>query len=162
MGTKHEADETTTDGADPSEPETREDAEPVEPTPVEAPDVLPTFTVEGIAQACHEVNRALCGALDDKSQKPWAKTPADLRASIIDGVRFRLAHPKSTPEDSHNNWLQFKTDEGWRYGPKKDVSAKTHPCYLPYDKLPIHHRVKDTIFVAVVDALKPMLVKQGK
>lgn len=40
-------------------------------------------------------------------------------------------------------WVSYKAADGWRYGPFKDPVAKTHPCMVPYDKLPPEQRVKD-------------------
>ena len=31
------------------------------------------MTIENIARACHEANRAICEAAGDFSQKPWAE-----------------------------------------------------------------------------------------
>lgn len=29
-----------------------------------------------------------------------------------------------------------KIADGWKYGEAKDPEAKTHPCLVPFDKLP--------------------------
>jgi hypothetical protein len=54
------------------------------------------------------------------------------------------------PRDSHDCWMSHKLRAGWRYGPVKDVEAKTHPCLLPYNELSPAQRVKDDVFSAVV------------
>jgi len=43
----------------------------------------------------------------------------------------------------HDRWMTARLEEGWRYGPKKDDDAKTHPCLRPYDQLPPHEQDKD-------------------
>lgn len=106
-----------------------------------------------IARACHEINRAYCQALGDNSQPPWEEAPPWQRESAINGVRFHIANPDSTPEDSHNSWLAEKETDGWVYGEVKDPDKKEHPCMVPYDQLPQEQRVKDYLFQATVQSL---------
>ncbi len=107
-----------------------------------------------IAKTCHEVNRALCSALGDDSQVPWADAPEWQRKSAVDGVVACLRGGDDyTPEKSHANWLEGKVLDGWKWGPVKDAEAKTHPCMVPYDQLPEEQRLKDSLFVAIVQHL---------
>jgi hypothetical protein len=92
--------------------------------------------VEKIARMCHEVNRAYCEALGDHSQLEWDEAPSWQRESMIAGVRAHLKNPTLTPQQSHELWLEHKRKEGWRFGLVKDVDAKEHPCFRPYDELP--------------------------
>lgn len=108
--------------------------------------------VEDVARICHEANRGYCEAMGDNSQVPWEEAEQWQRDSAINGVQFHSVTPNSTPEDSHNNWLQEKVDGGWVYGEIKDATLKTHPCMLPYADLPVEQRAKDYIFVAIVKA----------
>ena len=110
----------------------------------------PVYDIEEIAEVCHEVNRAICEASGDSSQKPWADAEDWQRASAVAGVKYTLAHPDATPADQHDAWSADKLSAGWVYGPTKDASAKTHPCLVPYDQLPFEQRVKDHAFRAVV------------
>ena len=112
------------------------------------------LTYEQIAEACHEANRAYCHAHGDYSQLPWRMVPANIKQSALDGVTFHLAHPDSSPDQSHENWLKFKEADGWTYGPIKDSDKKVHPCMVPYGELPVEQRAKDYIFSALVDTLK--------
>lgn len=115
--------------------------------------VAPPEVVAAIARAAHEINRAYCEALGDFSQPAWMDAPQWQRESAINGVRFHLAFPGSTPKDSHMNWLKEKEADGWVYGPMKDPHRKEHPCMLPYNELPLEQRVKDHLFVAVVQTI---------
>jgi hypothetical protein len=108
---------------------------------------------EQIAKVCHEVNRAYCQALGDKSQLPWDEAPEWQRTSCVNGVKHHLEHPDTTPEGSHEVWLAEKLAAGWNYGRIKDVEAKTHPCVLPYACLTASDKAKDYIFRAVVREL---------
>lgn len=112
------------------------------------------LTIEEIAETCHEVNRAYCHALGDYSQPPWRFLTDDIIRSAIDGVRFHLDYPDATPEQSHENWMKFKIQDGWKYGVKKDMIKKEHPCLVPYGALPVEQRAKDFMFSSLVDTLK--------
>ena len=103
-----------------------------------------------LAAICHEVNAAYCKTLGDFSQPPWANAPGWQKKSALEGVQAALGDPEWTPEKSHEQWMRQKEAEGWTYGLNKDAEAKTHPCMLPYDKLPQSQRVKDHLFLAVV------------
>lgn len=106
-----------------------------------------------IARACHEINRAYCKALGDDSQVRWERAPEWQRNSAILGVKLHADNPKAGPDDSHKSWMAQRIKEGWIWGPTKNESLKTHPCLVPFEKLPVEQQAKDFIFRAVVHAL---------
>ncbi|WP_210185069.1 RyR domain-containing protein [Rhodopseudomonas pseudopalustris] len=106
-----------------------------------------------IAEVCHEANRALCEAFGDHTQPAWADAPAWQRVSAIAGVQFCIANPSAPPSANHDSWLEEKRATGWRYGPAKDAKAKTHPCFVPYARLPPGQKAKDHVFKAIVAAM---------
>jgi hypothetical protein len=110
--------------------------------------------VEDIARIAHEVNRAYCEAVADPSQLPWDEAPQWQKDSAVKGVRAALDNPSMTPEGSHKGWMAHKKADGWVYGPRKDPEKKQHPCMVPYDQLPLQQRVKDHLFLAVVNSSK--------
>lgn len=110
--------------------------------------------VEEIARVCHEANRAYCAALGDTSHLPWDDAPGWQRESAIKGVRYILDNDNATPADSHNSWMLEKARDGWVYGEVKDEMKKTHPCFVPYDELPVEQRAKDHIFGAIVRSMR--------
>jgi hypothetical protein len=110
--------------------------------------------VEKIAEVCHETNRAYCCTIGDDSQLPWAEAPEWQSKSAIDGVKHVLENPDAPPSASHDSWLAEKKVAGWKYGPVKDPEKKEHPCFVPYEDLPEEQKRKDTLFIAVVNALK--------
>ena len=61
------------------------------------------------------------------------------------------------PEQSHENWLKEKYEEGWVYGEKKNtdlsVGCLTHPCMVPFSMLPKEQQMKDYLFFAIVTTL---------
>jgi hypothetical protein len=109
-------------------------------------------SIISIARVCHEANKAFCEVNGDHTQKPWEDAEVYQRESAIKGVVF-IQSGNSAPDNQHNSWMKEKIDNGWVYGEVKDPVAKTHPCIVPYDKLPEMQKKKDHLFIAIVKAL---------
>jgi hypothetical protein len=110
------------------------------------------MNLASIAELAHEANRSYCILIGDNSQKPWNEAPEWQKESAIDGVKFHIANPNAAPSQSHDNWLEHKRADGWKYGPIKNEKLKEHPCFCPYHSLPISQQIKDYIFRSVVHA----------
>jgi hypothetical protein len=115
--------------------------------------------VRRIACVCHEANRGYQKSFPAEGipiAKPWSEfreVYPDQAKGVEEGVRRAL--DGASPVDLHRNWCRDKINDGWTYGPEKNVVAKTHPCLLPHDELPEEQRTKDYLFAAIVSALKP-------
>lgn len=108
--------------------------------------------VEAIATVCYEANVAYCKALALEPPLPLDV----MRASIEEGVRLALRDRGfRDAEQSHDRWMERKLREGWRYGERKSLAEKTHPCLLPYGALSRAEQRKDKLFVAICAALDP-------
>jgi hypothetical protein len=81
------------------------------------------------------------------------------KSSAVNGVEFHINNPEVSPSSSHESWMKQKTEEGWRYGPVKDADKKEHPCYVPYEELPVEPKAKDYIFRQTIHSLKNFLEK---
>lgn len=110
-----------------------------------------------IARVAHTINKAYCESIGDHSQPDWENAPDWQKDSAIKGVEFHLANPDATPENSHESWLKQKEEDGWKHGPVKDPEKKEHPCFCPYNELPVEQRSKDYLFRAVIHGLKEHL-----
>lgn len=110
--------------------------------------------IEEIARVAHQVNKGFCESLGDLSQVEWENAPEWQKQSAIFVVNLHINNPDAGAEASHEFWMQEKVNEGWVYGEKKDPEAKTHPCIVPFEKLPKEQQSKDFIFRSVVHALK--------
>lgn len=122
---------------------------------------MKTLTLEDAARVCHEVNRAYCASIGDLSQVPWEQAPDWQQDSAKKGVLLHLAgdHP---PSVSHEAWAAHKLADGWTFGEVKDEAAKTHPCLVPFDDLPVEQQIKDVLFTQTVVALRPIIdAKEG-
>lgn len=116
----------------------------------------PAKWVVDIAKVCHEANRAWCLADGDTSQKPWDDAEGWQRDSAIKGVVFASENPDAPDSAQHDAWMADKVGGGWKYGEVKDATAKTHPCIVPFDRLPLFQQRKDALFRAIVHSLKPI------
>jgi len=114
-----------------------------------------TKDVVAIAIVAHEANRAYCSLIGDHSQKSWSESPSWQKESAVNGVKFHLEAlsrgEEVSPDRSHNNWLQEKKKDGWKFGPVKDEEKKEHPCFLPYEQLPKEQQMKDYLFGSIVE-----------
>lgn len=115
--------------------------------------------IEKIAKICHDANRSYCMTIGDFTQKKWENAPDWQKQSAINGVKFCIENPDSTPADSHNSWLKEKEADGWKYGEVKDSEKKEHPCFVPYEQLPESQKIKDSLFLAIVRALNPVFAE---
>lgn len=109
---------------------------------------------ENVAQVAHEINKAFCASIGDFSQPTWEEAPEWQKSSAINGVQFHLDNPDASPSASHDSWLKQKEEEGWKYGKVKDAEKKEHPCFVPYEELPIEQKSKDYLFKQVIHSLK--------
>lgn len=113
--------------------------------------------VKHIAQICHDVNKSYCKTIGDLTQKGWDNAPDWQKESAIAGVIFHLQNPNAQPEDSHNSWLKQKEADGWKYGETKDPEKKEHPCFVPYNMLPVQQQKKDLLFISIVNCFRDLV-----
>ena len=111
--------------------------------------------IERIAHVCHEASRALQVTSfnhDGYVAPHFTEAPEWMVDSSIEGVEQVLEG--STPEQLHASWCEYKTATGWTFGDTKDATKKTHPYLVPYDDLPEERRLKDRVFLAIVNAFQ--------
>ena len=112
--------------------------------------------IEACARAAHKVNNAYCLAVGDAPAPDWEDMTNAQRAGVIQGAAHALRG--GTLAESHALWMASRLAEGWTLGPVKSFTAKTSPCLVPYDDLPLVQRVKDALFQAVVRATAETMV----
>lgn len=109
---------------------------------------------EQIARVVHEANTALQVEQNDPTipvSPHWDELDTETWVSAVEGVQGVM--DGNTPEQSHAGWCEFKVAHGWVLGPRKDMARKEHPLLVPYDELPDSQKVKDSLFVAIVNVL---------
>jgi hypothetical protein len=108
---------------------------------------------EIIARVIHEANRALQEALNDPVvSPPFDEAPDWQLVPLREGVSAAL--DGAGPQELHEQWCGEKFASGWTYGEAKDPVARTHPCLVPYERLPPEQRAKNDLFTAIVGALR--------
>jgi hypothetical protein len=100
---------------------------------------------------------AACGA--PIVPEPWSTRDEAFRAQFVALIekscgpfRFKDA------EDAHNSWWQAYQELGWVYGPQRDPVKKTHPDMVPFDQLGWEERIKDAVFVALLEMARKWIV----
>jgi hypothetical protein len=128
-------------------------------------DGRPKLNIEQIAIICHEANRAYRRTIGDSSQPDWDHAPEWQQVSSIKAVMFHilalLEGRELDPSAYHVNWLSDKTKNGWSYGPVNDAVKKQHPCFVAYGDLPFEQRLKDYIFIGIVEAIWTGIACEG-
>jgi hypothetical protein len=104
---------------------------------------------EQVAKICHEMNRAFCLLIDDTSQDHWEEISQEQKNSCIAGVNAYIINPDISTKELHDNWMKLKLALGWKYGPIKDSTLKTHPCLMPRKDLPREQQFKDDLFLLI-------------
>jgi len=57
-------------------------------------------------------------------------------------------------EEAHDSWVKKYTEMGWKHGEKYDPDNKIHPDLVPYSELDPKEKVKDEVFVRLVEIAK--------
>lgn len=84
--------------------------------------------------------------------EPWFERDEKFRTQMIPVVSMMCGpNRKTSPEELHDDWVRTYQVMGWKYGPIRDVTAKTHPDMVPYDELEPRERDKDAVFVALCE-----------
>lgn len=110
--------------------------------------------IQIIARVTHEALRARQAANGQTPAPPWSRAPKWMKESSAASVAWRVANPNASASAQHEQWLDQKKKDGWRFGKVKDAQRKTHPMMVPYGQLPEVERRKDALVNAVVDALR--------
>lgn len=117
--------------------------------------MLSEKSLEMIAKACHEANKAICD-FNNEPMESWNDAEDWQRKSAMNGVKELIDDPSLTPEELHVKWMENKENDGWEYGSTKDADKKTHPCMVAYQELPEYQQLKDQVFHAIVKSfIKP-------
>jgi len=88
--------------------------------------------------------------------KPWNKRSPEFRDQFINLISDLCSGKRSFDnfEEAHNSWMKKYLEMGWRYGYKYDPEKKTHPDLVPYNELDPKEKIKDTVFLVLIDIAK--------
>lgn len=119
---------------------------------------LSVTEANNIAMEAYRANRAYCKALGD-IRPMWGDADPQTRKSMVTGVFDIYTGKTLSEEDGHNAWMKAKLSDGWKLGPTS-LDDKTHDCLVPYNELPQHQKIKDTMFRTIV--MEHLKKRQGK
>lgn len=81
----------------------------------------------------------------------------ELPKEYLDGLISAVEHAMKnnlTAEENHQNWIDDKIKNGWKFGEVKDAEKKTHPSLVPFAELPESEKKKATEFLRIVNEYK--------
>jgi RyR domain len=105
---------------------------------------------EQVARIAYDTVRAHQAAWGDPVNPPWDEAGEQARASAL--AALQVGRTTADPVARHAAWVRYRTAEGWRPGPTKDVLAWTHPWLVPYDQLPKRAQDRGRIYAALAAA----------
>ena len=109
----------------------------------------PKINFRKIAKICHQSLNKISQTFGHLSLPHWDLLPSYRKEILINRVKD-AARLRCRPETFHENWLNSKIDEGWKYGPDYDLERKTDPFIVEYQALPVEQRIMDQVFMAIV------------
>jgi hypothetical protein len=117
--------------------------------------VYPLFGIDDIARMAMNLNADYCETLNEPYTY-WEEADQQTRESVIRGVVHALRY-NPTAQQQHEQWLKDKQANGWTYGPVKDSEKKQHPDLIAFEHLPADQKVKNSLFLSVVEHLRSKL-----
>src|SRR5262245_20032757 len=80
-----------------------------------------------VARVMHESVGAWHRENVQAEARPWSRAPQWMKDSSRDAVLCRIKNPKAKASGQHDQWLESKKKDGWKFGKVKDGVKKTHP-----------------------------------
>ena len=60
-----------------------------------------------------------------------------------------LENPNLTAKEMHDEWMNNKIEDGWKFGDVKDAELKTHPLIIDFELMNDVDKMKDQNFIDV-------------
>ena len=85
--------------------------------------------------------------------KPWDEREEEFKTQFIELIddlimgRRKFYNPKAV----HDSWMERYIKMGWQYGEIYDPDKKIHPDLVPYEQLDLKEKVKDNVFLELVN-----------
>jgi len=84
---------------------------------------------------------------------PWIDRENDFKMQFRDLIYQLCSGEKEFAdfEIAHNSWMEKYFELGWKYGEKYDPENRIHPDLISYNELDPKEKVKDKVFVRLVN-----------
>jgi len=88
--------------------------------------------------------------------RPWGEREEEFKLQLIKLIGDLVAGRRKFPDSktAHDSWMRKYVEMGWQYGEVYDPEKKTHPDLVRYEELDPKERVKDDVFLALVNIAK--------
>lgn len=74
--------------------------------------------------------------VNDYIPKPLDTSTVELEDCLLELTELLAKH-------AHDLWAEQRFSDGWKWGPIRCDTARTHPCLLPYEDLPEGEKLYD-------------------
>ncbi len=86
--------------------------------------------------------------------RPWALREEDFKKGFVEKVSALCSgemEVEASPKEIHDQWVLSYKKMGWVYGEVYDTVKRVHPDLVPYDDLDPREKMKDDVFVKLVE-----------
>ena len=113
-----------------------------------------------VAKECHIANNNLMVANSEiPNPVDWNDLDTHTKHMNIESVKKIYDNPNITAKDIHDEWMKNKIKDGWKYGDVKDANLKTHHLIIDFDQMNDIDKMKDQIFIDVVNNRREFIQK---
>ena len=88
--------------------------------------------------------------------KRWEEREQEFKDQFIELISDLCSGKRAFQnfEEAHDSWMKKYFEMGWKYGEKYDPKNKIHPDLVPYNELNPKEKIKDEVFVRLVEIAK--------
>lgn len=95
--------------------------------------------------------------------EPWTEREEPFKVQFRTVIaKMCSTSEKYHPEDLHDDWVLAYEQMGWKYGPVRDIEAKTHPDMVPFGDLEQREQDKDAVFIALCEIARLWIRKDNE
>ena len=106
-------------------------------------------TLLDIAQECHAKNNELMMMNGEEQRGSWETLDRHTKFITLKSVIKALENPNLTAKEMHDEWMNNKIEDGWKFGDVKDAELKTHPLIIDFELMNDIDKMKDQNFIDV-------------
>ena len=106
-------------------------------------------TLLDIAQECHAKNNELMMMNGEEQRGSWGTLDRHTKFITLKSVIKALENPNLTAKEMHDEWMNNKIEDGWKFGDVKDAELKTHPLIIDFELMNDVDKMKDQNFIDV-------------
>jgi hypothetical protein len=108
--------------------------------------------IQQIAKTAHAIHRAYCLEMGIPTQPKWEDVESDHKEVVYSSINQIIQGGIKTVEESHDNFIEFKYEQGWRYGVVYSIENKLNPRMVSFSLLTPEQRVKERLFFECVSS----------